>query len=106
MNMTTDSFMAVGGIPLLLAVVGFYYAWRLLYMKDLDCIRGKDKPKVREAIHDEYAVSAGKKLLIFSLGVVLNSLLLLWNMYVAFAEIVLVVIWVFVSWKKMVEKYE
>ena len=103
---TMDSFMAVSGIPILLAVIGFYYAWRLLYMKDLDCIRGKDKPPVRASIHDEYAVSAGKKILIFSIGVVVNSLLLSVNIYIAFAEILAVVVWVLVSWKKMVEKYE
>ncbi len=106
MNSTLDSFMAVSGVPILLAVVGFYYAWRLIYMKDLDCIRGKNKPKVRKSIHDEYAVTAGKLILIFSIGVVINALLLQWNIYVAFAEIFAVVVWVILSWKKMVEKYE
>ena len=106
MNNTLDSFMAVSGVPILLAVIGFYYAWRLLYMKDLECIRGKNKPKVRKSIHDEYAVSAGKLILIFSIAVVINALLLQLNIYAAFAEIFVVTVWVFYSWKKMVEKYE
>ena len=50
--MDIDTVMSQAGIPILLAVIGFYYAWRLLYMKDLDCIRGKDKPPVRKKIHD------------------------------------------------------
>lgn len=106
MNTSVDSFMAVSGVPILLALVGFYYAWRLLYMKDLDCIRGKNKPKVRKSIHDEYAAEAGKLILIFSIGVIVNALLLQWNIYAAFAEILIVVVWLILSWRKMVEKYE
>ena len=106
MQLTLDSFMATSGIPILLSVIGFYYAWRLIYMKNLECIRGKDKPPVRKKIHDEYAVEAGKKILIFSIAVVVNAILLWINMYAAFIEILVVSIWLFLSWRKMVEKYE
>ncbi len=106
MNLTLDSFMATSGIPLMLSAIGFYYAWRLLVMKDLECVRGKNKPPVRRKIHDEYAMAAGKIILVFSIGVVLNAFLLWVNIYVALAEIILVTVWTFLSWKKMVEKYE
>ncbi|MBQ9327185.1 MAG: hypothetical protein IJ225_01455 [Solobacterium sp.] len=104
--MNVDTFMAQAGIPVLLSVVGFYYAWRLLYMKDLDCIRGKDKPPVRRKIHDAYAKEAGTLILLFSCAVVVNAILLFVNIYVAFAEIVLAVIVLFARWRKMVAKYE
>lgn len=63
--MNMETIMSQAGIPIMLAMVGFYYAWRLLVMKDLDCIRGKDKPPVRKKIHDEYAREAGKLILFF-----------------------------------------
>ncbi len=105
-NIDMDTFMSMAGIPILLSVIGFYYAWRLMVMKDLDCIRGKDKPPVRKQIHDEYAHEAGRLILIFSCAVVLNAGLLFLNIYVAFAEIVLASIYLFWKWRKMVAKYE
>ena len=104
--MDMEVIMSQAGIPIMLACVGFYYAWRLLYMKDLDCIRGKDKPPVRRKIHDEYAREAGRLILIFSCAVVLNAVLLFFNIYIAFAEIVIAAVYLFWSWRKMVTKYE
>ncbi|MBR4456880.1 MAG: hypothetical protein IKS32_11790 [Solobacterium sp.] len=104
--MEMEQVMNQAGIPILLSVIGFYYAWRLLYMKDLECIRGKDKPPVRKKIHDEYAREAGRLILIFSIGVVVNALLLFVNIYAALAEILAVTVYVFVSWRRMAAKYE
>jgi hypothetical protein len=104
--MNIDTVMSQAGIPILLAVIGFYYAWRLLYMKDLDCIRGKNKPPVRKKIHDEYAREAGRLILIFSCAVVVNAVLLFFNIYIAFAEILAATIYVFWKWRRMVAKYE
>lgn len=104
--MNMETIMSQAGIPIMLAMVGFYYAWRLLVMKDLDCIRGKDKPPVRKTIHDEYAREAGKLILLFSCAVVLNAILLFFNIYIAFAEILLASVYLFWAWRKMVAKYE
>ena len=75
-------------------------------MKDLDCIRGKDKPPVRRKVHDAYAKEAGTLILFFSCAVVLNAILLFFNIYVAFAEILIAAIILFVRWRNMVAKYE
>ncbi len=104
--MNMETIMSQAGIPIMLAMVGFYYAWRLLVMKDLDCIRGKNKPPVRKKIHDEYAREAGRLILFFSCAVVLNAILLFFNIYVAFAEILLASAYLFWAWRKMVAKYE
>ena len=104
--MSIETIMSHAGIPLMLAAVGFYYAWRLLCMKDLDCIRGKDKPPVRKKVHDAYAAEAGKLILIFSCAVVVNAALLFVNIYIAFAEILAVTVYLFRAWRKMVAKYE
>ena len=104
--MNVETVMNHAGIPVLLALVGFYYAWRLLYMKDLDCIRGKDKPPVRQKVHDAYAKEAGMLILFYSCAVVLNAILLFFNIYVAFAEIQIASVILFVRWRAMVTKYE
>ncbi len=104
--MSIETIMNHAGIPILLSLIGFYYAWRLLYMKDLECIRGKDKPPVRAKIHDAYAKEAGTLILFFSAAVVVNALLLFVNIYVAFIEIFAASVYLFWSWRKMVAKYE
>ena len=104
--MTLSDFLAVSGIPIMLSLIGFYYAWRLLKMKDLDCIRGKKRPPVRKKYRDAYATSAGKMILWFSSAVVLNAVLVWINQYVALIEILLSFGIFIYMWRKLVDKYE
>ncbi len=92
------------GIPVLLAVICFYYSWKLIKMHDLASIRGKDAPKVKKP--EEYAEKAGRLILIFGLAVVVNAVLVNFNTLIAMIEILAAVVWMFISWKRMYDHYE
>lgn len=102
--MNFNTILNNSGIPVLLAVICFYYSWKLIKMHDLASIRGKDAPKVKKP--DEYAETAGRLILIFGIAVVVNAVLVNFDTVIAMVEIIAAIIWMFVSWKRMYDRYE
>ena len=102
--MDTNTIMEQSGIPLLLFVICMYYAWRLLALKDVDSIRGKGKPPVKDP--EKYAAGAGKLIIFFGLSTLLMAGLVLVNVQLALAEIVICTLILGVLWKRMNDRYE
>lgn len=98
-----SEFLDLMGIPLLIFVVEVYYGIRLLVLKDICAIRGKDKPPVKNK--EMYAKWAGIILLLFAAATLVMIFLLLWNVSVAVAEIVMCILLLCIMWNKMNAKY-
>lgn len=98
-----NDILEQAGIPLLIVLVCVYYGLRLLILHDVDAIRSKDKPPVRE--EQKYAAAAGK-LILFLGGAALGMAVLIFvNVYAALAEFVVCMVIMGILWKRMEEKY-
>jgi hypothetical protein len=101
--MTVESFLELAGIPLLLFVILMYYGMRLWIMKDVGAIRGKNAAPLRDP--EGYAVAAGQLMVFFAIATFVMILLLLWNVYVAVAEIIICTIILVVLWSRMHRRF-
>lgn len=101
--MSVEMILEQAGIPLLLFVICVYYGVRLLVLKDVEAIRGKNKEPLKNA--EAYAIGAGKLLLFFAGATFLMAVLVFVNIYVAVAQIVVCTIILGVLWKRMNDKY-
>lgn len=101
--MTVETFLEQAGIPLLIFVVCMYYGMRLLILRDVNSIRGKNK----EPLKDEkaYAMEAGKLILFFGAATLVMGILIFVNLYVAVAEIVMCTLIMGILWKRMNDRY-
>lgn len=102
--MDTNAILEQSGIPLLLFVICMYYAWRLLALKDVESIRGKGKPPLKDP--DHYAMGAGKLIVFFGLSTLVMAVLVLVNVQIALAQIIICTLIMGVLWKRMNDRYE
>ena len=102
--MDTNAILEQSGIPLLLFVICMYYAWRLLALKDVESIRGKNKPPVKDP--ENYAKGAGKLIVFFGLSTLAMAVLVLFSVQIAFVQIVICTLILGVLWKRMNDRYE
>ena len=98
-----SEFLDLMGIPLLIFVIEVYYGIRLLVLKDISAIRGKDKPPVKN--EEMYAKGAGVIILLFAAATLVMIFLLMWNVSVAVAEIVMCILLLCIMWNRMNAKY-
>lgn len=101
--MSLEMILEQAGIPLLIFVVCIYYGMRLIILKDIGAIRGKNKEPVKD--ENGYAVGAGKLILFFGAATFVMAILIFVNVYVAVAEIVICALIMGVLWKRMNDKY-
>jgi 4-hydroxybenzoate polyprenyltransferase len=101
--MTVESFLELAGIPLLLFVILMYYGMRLWIMKDVAAIRGKNSAPLKDP--EGYAKAAGQLMVFFAVATLVMILLLLWNVYVAVAEIIICTIILVVLWGRIHKRY-
>jgi len=104
--MDLNTFLEQSWIPILMCVICFYYAWRLLVKKDISCIRTKQMKPIKRKFQDEYCIRAGHIFLYYAFAVVLNIFLSFFQVYIALAEIILATIIMFYCWKKLKDSYE
>ncbi len=99
-----ETFLSLAAIPLLLAVVFLYYAFRLLVLRDTDCIRQKkDDKKLKDK--DNYTRTAGELLLFLALGSLVMLGVCLFSMVAALALIVAWFVIFGLLWAQMDRKY-
>lgn len=101
--MTVEYFLEQAGIPLMLFVICMYYGMRLMILKDVSAIRGKNKDPLKD--EEGYAKEGGKLILFFAAATLVMAVLVFINLYVAVAEIIVCTIILGILWKRMNEKY-
>lgn len=101
--MTLETFLQQAGIPLLAFVVCVYYGIKLLLVQDVNAIRSKDKPPLKDA--KGYCVASGKLMLFFAGITLIMSILVFASVVAAFIEICVGTIIMGILWKRMNDKY-
>ncbi len=101
--MTLDAFLQQAGIPLLLFLICAYYGLKLLILKDVSIVRGKDKPPVKDK--EEFSKRGGLLILFYGAASLVMMGLLFVNLYVALIQIIVCTLIFAVLWKKMNDAY-
>lgn len=101
--MSLDAFFQEAGIPLLLFLICVYYGLKLLILKDVTLVRGKDKPPVKNK--EEFAKRGGILILFYAAATLVMMGLLFVNLYAALTQIVVCTVIFAVLWKKMSDTY-
>lgn len=91
------------GIPFLICLVMLYFSFRVLVLKEVNLIRGKDKRAVKEK--EAYAREMGILMLLFALASFIMGLILLFNTFAAIAFIGVATIAFAYRWNKVNAKY-
>lgn len=101
--MSIERIVQQAGIPLLVFMVCIYYGMRLLLLHDMEAIRNKNKPPVKNKTG---YTRMGGILILFLAGItLLMAILLFINIHAALGEIIIGSITFGVLWKKMDLKY-
>lgn len=102
--MTFSYIIEQAGIPLLLFAMCMYYAWRVMTKGDMTALRGRNEKPVK--LPEAYAQEAGRLLIFFGLASLAMAIISLFNVLIAFIEIVVCTVILIVLWKRMNKKYE
>jgi len=100
-----EGIMEQAGIPFLVALASLYYAYRLLFLKEIDAIRGKDKKRLSQEERNEYAKKAGLALIFFAIGAVLMGVIVIFNTTAGFIEMIIWIAISFYIWKRISDQY-
>ena len=95
--------MEQAGIPILIGMVCLYFAYRVLILKDIKAIRGKDKPEPEDK--EGYCRDIGRLLVFFGLGSFLMGILEMVHPMAALIQTVVWVVVTFILWKRVDSKY-
>lgn len=101
--MTLEVILEQAGIPLMIFAVCMYYGIRLIVLKDVNSIRGKNKKPVKD--EKEYSMNAGKLIIFFGIATLVMAFLIFVNLYLAVGEIMVCTIIMGILWKQMNDKY-
>lgn len=91
------------GIPFLICIVMLYFSFRVMVLKEVNLIRGRDKSPVKEK--DAYAKEMGILMILFALASLIMGVLLLFDTFVAVAFISVTTIVIAYRWNKINVKY-
>ena len=91
------------GVSILIGMVSLYYAYRVMVLKDVRAVVGKNKPEPKDK--EGFCRDTGKLIIFFAIGSFLMAGLELFNAMVAFVQMAVWVVISFVLWKKVNEKY-
>ena len=91
------------GLPLLFAAILLYYAIKLLVFSDVESIRPKGRPPVRD--RKAYSKEAGILILIFTGISLLSSILMLVHPFMGIGLIILGTLVMAVRFRALEEKY-
>lgn len=100
--MTLSAVMEQAGIPLIVFAVCIYFGIKLLLFKDINSIRSKNKPPVKD--EEMYIKWGGILILLFGVGALGMALLLMVNITAAVIEIIAVTLLFGIMWKIMCDK--
>ena len=101
-DMTFSAVMEQAGIPLIVFAVCIYFGIRLMVFKDINSIRSKNKPPVKD--EEMYIKWGGILILLFGVGALGMALLLLVNITAAVIEIIAVTTAFGIAWKTLCDK--
>lgn len=101
--MSIQTFLEQAGVLLLIVVACVYFGMRLLILKDVSAIRGKNKPPVKDP--EKYAASSGKLILFLGAATFIMAILQFVNVYAALAEIIVCILVMGFVWKHINDKY-
>lgn len=98
-----DAFLERAGMSMLVAVFLLYYGIRMMVTGDAGMMRRNNVQPLKD--EKRYAKEGGKLVIVLAIGSFVMGILLMINVYVAIAEICLVVLVVGCLWKQMNAKY-
>lgn len=101
--MSLESVLTQAGIPLLVFVVCVYYGIRLLLLHDINSIRSKNNPPVKD--EKAYAKMGGLLILFLAVITLIMAILLFISQYAAVGEVCIGTVIFGLLWKKMNAKY-
>ena len=101
--MNLEAVLEQAGIPLLVFVICIYYGFRVRVHGDLESIRGKNKPLVRDK--EMYQKRAGDLILLLGAATLVMAFLLFVSVYAAFVEICISIVLFGILWKSIEERY-
>ena len=97
-------FIEQSWFPLLIALVSYYFAYRLLVLKDTRVIRSKFKPEPKDK--DGYCSAAGKLMIFFGTGAIVMAVVERFSAVAGLVVAIVCTLVLFVLWKRMSDKYE
>lgn len=96
-------FIEQAGMSLLVGALLLYYGIRMILTGDAGVMRRNSAQPLKD--EKQYAKEGGKLVIIMAIGSFVMGILMLFNVYVAIAEICLVLLVVGCLWKSMNGKY-
>lgn len=102
--MDWGKFFDMAGMPLLVFAVCLYFGIKLRFLKDIDSVRGKGKPPLKNP--EGYCVEGGNLLLGFGVSALAMAVLMYVSPIAAVAEISIGTVVLGICWKRMHDKYE
>ena len=96
-------FIEQAGMSLLVGALLLYYGIRMILTGDAGVMRRNSTQPLKD--EKQYAKEGGKLVIIMAIGSFVMGILMLFNVYVAIAEICLVLLVVGCLWKSMNGKY-
>ena len=91
------------GVSVLIGLISLYFAYRVMVLKDVKGVLGKNKPEPKDK--EGFCRDTGKLILIFAAGSFLMAVLELFNPTVALLQMAAWIVIIFVLWKKVNDKY-
>ena len=91
------------GVSILIGLIALYYAYRVMVQKDVKAVTGKNKPEPKDK--EGFCRDTGKLIIFFAIGSFLMAVLEMFNPTVAFVQMAVWVVIIFVLWKKVNDKY-
>ena len=91
------------GVSVLIGLISLYFAYRVMVLKDVKGVLGKNKPEPKDK--EGFRRDTGKLILFFAAGSFLMAVLELFNPTVALLQMAAWIVIIFVLWKKVNDKY-
>ncbi len=97
-------FLENSGIAVLVALLSFFYAYRIMVLKDISGIRKSFSKRLKDK--DGYIKEAGLLFIIFGIIALIAAVVLNFSFLLGTVIVFAAIVYVSIMWKKINEKYE
>jgi hypothetical protein len=100
-----NEILSQHGIELMLVLILFYFAFKVLVLKDVDAIRPKQWGPIKDEHRDAYCKETGILLILFGICIIFMNVVLHIEPSLGLMFMMLAMVIVFWRFKKIEEKY-